>query len=469
MLRTSFRKGRIAGVLLASTVMLAPVAGHAADNDILFILDGSGSMWGQIDGVAKIQTAKNTMSAMIDDLPASARIGLMTYGASDKSSCQDVKMLNPIGSDRAAVKKSITSLKPLGKTPIGQSLKNGIASLAGSQPADVPKSLVLISDGIETCNSNPCEIASTAQSAGVDMKVHVVGFNVDDKARAQLQCIAANGGGQYFDASNTAGFKDAMTKVVKAAQASIPDGKEKDAENATEVFRDDFDGEDLAEDWTVKGPNPDNFIVEEGMLTMLTTTQGGFGAAKPSNILTLSNKLPKGDWDAEVLFTGEYATKSDRLTLGLFKDSKNYLAASYQIRFNYANKCTASHLVLWKASRGKVDTVNAPYMSTDGFECKTYFGKVEPWERIQAAHQSSPIRLVLSKRGRQYNAKAEMIGAIGPDGKPALIETKEFKSLRSPGELSLVIEKIEKGAKGEVLFQIDSVTVSKVEKADKAE
>ncbi|MEL7399412.1 MAG: hypothetical protein AAFN68_02440, partial [Pseudomonadota bacterium] len=79
----------------------------------------------------------------------------------------------------------------------------------------------------------------------------------------------------------------------------------------TEFFRDDFDGSELAEHWAVENPNPDNFIVEGGALTMISTTKGGFRAEKPENLISYTGEMPDGDWDMVISFTGEMSSNSD--------------------------------------------------------------------------------------------------------------------------------------------------------------
>jgi len=50
--------------------------------------------------------------------------------------------------------------------------------------------VVLVSDGIETCGGYPCQTAGQLKTKGVDVIIHVVGFDVDQKAAEQLACIA---------------------------------------------------------------------------------------------------------------------------------------------------------------------------------------------------------------------------------------------------------------------------------------
>ncbi len=72
---------------------------------ILFILDASGSMWGQIDGFAKIVTAKEVLVARINDLPEPINVGLMVFGHRAEKDCQDIEMVIPPGPKGSAKAK----------------------------------------------------------------------------------------------------------------------------------------------------------------------------------------------------------------------------------------------------------------------------------------------------------------------------------------------------------------------------
>ena len=74
---------RVAG--LSVVFGLAVAAPAMAETNMLFILDSSNSMWGQIDGTAKIATAKSVLGNLLTDLPADTKVGLMAYGAGQMS------------------------------------------------------------------------------------------------------------------------------------------------------------------------------------------------------------------------------------------------------------------------------------------------------------------------------------------------------------------------------------------------
>lgn len=440
----------------------------AAPTDILFILDGSGSMWGQIDGEAKISTAKSTLTQLMDDVPTQARVGLMTYGTTSKESCTDVQVLNALGTDRTAIKASISGITPLGKTPIQTALMQGITMLSGAEPADIQKSLVLVSDGIETCDGDPCTIAGLAKSSGVNMNIHVVGFDVDAETRAQLECIAENGGGQYFDAADTSGFQSAMQEAVILAQATVePEPAPEPVPEGpviNEFFRDDFDGEDISDSWILTNPDPESYVVEDGALLMLSTSPNPFTEENGTNLITYTGDMPDGDWDAKVTFTGELTASGNVLHFGLWKDTDNFMASSFYA--NKAGSCWSTSASLTKTSKGEKEEVSRIYRAhvPSLGNCYTKLPKgPEDWSTILGDHETLPTTLTLSKRGRSYTASLEMEGLTLEDGTPFKVITDQFTALRAPGELTFGMGRYGNNATGEMLLLVDSVVINAVE------
>jgi len=203
-------------LLLAFGVLaLQPFAhaqtGTSAKSNILFILDGSGSMWAQIDNTPKIVIAKEVMINLIQQLPDKVEAGLEVYGHRSKGDCNDIEIIAPVGkSDKAALIEQIQSIQPKGKTPITGSLKLAAEQLKSAEEATT---VVLISDGKETCEGDPCVLVRELKEQGIKVKVHVVGFDVNKDEREQLMCIAEAGGGKYFTAQNAGELTDALTEV----------------------------------------------------------------------------------------------------------------------------------------------------------------------------------------------------------------------------------------------------------------
>ncbi|MCP4897081.1 MAG: VWA domain-containing protein, partial [bacterium] len=142
--------------LTLSMTMATPASAQesAEPTTIVLVLDASGSMWGQIDGVAKIQIAKQTLLTIITDLPDDAEVGLILYGHRKKGDCDDVELVASIGRiDKAGLKQKVQAINPKGKTPITRSIQEAGEALRTIEGA---ATVVLVSDGEETCDADPC-------------------------------------------------------------------------------------------------------------------------------------------------------------------------------------------------------------------------------------------------------------------------------------------------------------------------
>ncbi|RMH18443.1 MAG: VWA domain-containing protein [Acidobacteria bacterium] len=185
------------------------------------ILDASGSMWGQIEGENKIVIARRVLKELVGGLADDAEVGLVAYGHRREGDCQDVETVVPLARlDRAALGGVIDGLNPKGKTPITRAVEQAIEVVRGrGRPATV----ILVSDGLETCGGDPCAAVKAARQAGVDFIMHVVGFDVGEVDVAQLECAAQAGGGLYRSARSAGELAGALEQAV-ALPADEPPG-----------------------------------------------------------------------------------------------------------------------------------------------------------------------------------------------------------------------------------------------------
>lgn len=187
-----------------------PAAGRVA---VMFILDASGSMWGRIEGTAKIAIAKEVMTELIQDLPDDADAGLVAYGHRRKGDCNDVEELVPLKPvDKSALTARIQAISPKGKTPITLSVRKTAEKLKGVEDETL---IILVSDGKETCEGHPCALVKELKQAGIRFTLHVIGFDVTEEERVQLECMARAGGGEYFTAKSAQEFRVAAKKAVE--------------------------------------------------------------------------------------------------------------------------------------------------------------------------------------------------------------------------------------------------------------
>ncbi|MCR6499112.1 VWA domain-containing protein [Shinella sp. CPCC 101442] len=214
---------RLKAAFLLLAGLLAATQTIAADKTMI-VLDASGSMWGQIDGRAKIDIARETLGTVLKSVPVGTELGLMVYGHREKGSCSDIELAVPPGAGTEnAITAFVNSLNPKGKTPITQSVQ---------QAADILKytedkaTVVLVTDGLETCEADPCALASALESKGVDFTTHVVGFGLTEEEGKQVACLAENTGGKYFQATDAAQLVAALTETVAEAPMAKPKQEE---------------------------------------------------------------------------------------------------------------------------------------------------------------------------------------------------------------------------------------------------
>lgn len=192
----------------------AAILTHAAEGRVQIVLDASGSMWGQIDGRSKIEIAREAFDALMQTWPEHAQLGLTAYGHRRKGDCEDIEILFSLGDHQPQqLAKSVQRIKPKGKTPLYH------AVLAAAQDLDFKQqkaTVILLSDGLETCHDDPCGALKQLTKQALDLKVHVIGFDVSVAEAEQLHCMASATGGSYFSAQDAAQLADVLRNVVVA-------------------------------------------------------------------------------------------------------------------------------------------------------------------------------------------------------------------------------------------------------------
>ena len=217
------------GLLLGLTGLSLPALAQdtSAAGGTILVFDASGSMWGQIDGVPKITIARDVVKELLDDLPPERRLGLVAYGHRRKGDCKDIQTLVPVGGDRAAIAKAIAGMNPVGKTPMTAAVQQAAEALKFTENE---ATVILVSDGQETCNADPCAAAEKLATMGIGLTVHTVGFGLGEEeagAKGELKCMADATGGRFFVADDAKELKDALAQISVA-----PSTKSKTAEPA---------------------------------------------------------------------------------------------------------------------------------------------------------------------------------------------------------------------------------------------
>lgn len=197
--------------LLAAALSLSFTA--AAEERVVLVLDASGSMWGQIEGRSKIEIARDTVADLVAGWNPQNSLGLVAYGHRRRGDCDDIETLIPSAPlDASSFLRTVNALSPKGMTPLSAAVIQAAESLRHTEQK---ATVILVSDGEETCKLDPCQVGRELEAAGIDFTAHVIGFDVSDpQHQAQLRCLAENTGGRYFNARNAAELSGALGAVV---------------------------------------------------------------------------------------------------------------------------------------------------------------------------------------------------------------------------------------------------------------
>jgi Ca-activated chloride channel family protein len=208
-------------ILLSWLLLFAALAGYAqktkpSKTRILFLLDASGSMYAKMDNDSRINVAKRLLSKSIDSLSKekNVEIALRVYGHTsppNQRNCKDTRLEVPFKANNFdEVKKRIQSITPKGTTLIAHSLLQSAYDFP--KEPNTRNVIVLITDGIEECQGDPCAVSEALQSQGVILKPFIIGIGSTVEFRKAFDCV-----GRYYDANTEQGFDDALKIVISQA------------------------------------------------------------------------------------------------------------------------------------------------------------------------------------------------------------------------------------------------------------
>lgn len=210
----------VAALIALGSAWEAPARAEQAQ--IALILDASGSMWGQVEGENKIVIARRVLKDVLQTIPPTTGVGLVAYGHRQKAACDDIETVVAYGStERSTLLAQIDKLDPKGKTPITATLTKVFGELRSRED---PTTVILVSDGLETCGGDPCQVVREAKAGGIHFVLHVVGFDLGKENVAQLECAALAGDGLYLTAGNASELSKALEQAIEITPET-PTGK----------------------------------------------------------------------------------------------------------------------------------------------------------------------------------------------------------------------------------------------------
>jgi len=216
-LAESFVTRTATSLLVALGLSSGPLgAQESCVEDAMIVFDGSGSMSEtgfNLLEEPRIHEARRAMRRAMPPIAANRNLGLIIYGPGPGDICSNIEMhFGPSPNAAPAIISAVDALVPSGNTALTEAVREAAEALDYTQN---PGTIVLITDGKETCGGSPCELASTLVADAQSLTVHVIGFRVrgdhfswdtssqaDDYANATTvaRCLADRTGGSYVAA-----------------------------------------------------------------------------------------------------------------------------------------------------------------------------------------------------------------------------------------------------------------------------
>ncbi len=188
--------------------------GTSSLHHVLFILDASGSMnqkWGQ---QTKFAVATEILSQLLDSLqasPAKVVFGLRVFGhqsARTLNNCQDSRLEVPFSPHSVTeIVNKLKQIKPKGQTPIAYSLQQALNDFP--DPA-APNAMILITDGIETCQGNICDAAANVVRSGIALRPYIVGLGLNDSTTKAFACL-----GTLYDVQRHDQLRSTLEVIIR--------------------------------------------------------------------------------------------------------------------------------------------------------------------------------------------------------------------------------------------------------------
>jgi Ca-activated chloride channel family protein len=215
-------------VALAFAALLAgSVAAPAADDtrtpctdDAMIVFDASGSMAGNtvqglFSDITRIDEVRKALAEVLPSATKFRKIGLITYGPGPYAHCNVELDFTPIPNAADRIMSVVNAINPAGKTPLVEAVKRAAEVLA------YQGTIVLLTDGEETCGGAPCELGKTIKAAATGrLTVHVIGYQLRGfswtgaQSILDVKCLAEETGGLYITAENRDDLVKAFEKTL---------------------------------------------------------------------------------------------------------------------------------------------------------------------------------------------------------------------------------------------------------------
>ena len=205
-------------ITILTLIYLQQVKSFSAQKEhtrILFVLDASGSMKSKWGNTTRMEAAKKILINLVDSLKDidNVEIALRCYGFQNPVSdhdCKDTKLVVGFHKNNVAeIIKFVKGVNPNGYTPIAYSLTQSANDFPDAYGKNV---VILITDGIEECDGDPCTVSKQLQARNIILRPYIVGIGISEEQMKFFECV-----GKYYLPQNEKDLGQILSNVVSEA------------------------------------------------------------------------------------------------------------------------------------------------------------------------------------------------------------------------------------------------------------
>jgi Ca-activated chloride channel family protein len=180
---------------------------------ILFLFDASGSMLAPWGNELRIDAAKRVLTDLVDSLRVNKKIelALRPYGhltPAKERNCKDSKLEIPFAANNNdRIIERLKYIYPKGTTPIAYSLEQSAKDFPRDK--NYRNIIIIITDGIESCDGDPCAVSLELQKKDIFLRPFVIGLGMKKEFAKEFECM-----GEYYNAKNINAFQTVLNGIL---------------------------------------------------------------------------------------------------------------------------------------------------------------------------------------------------------------------------------------------------------------
>jgi len=179
------------------------------------IFDASGSMGQPLpSGEQRIAAAKRALEQLVGTvLEEGTPFSLRAFGHVAPSSCETRLEVPLAPLDREAALASVAGIEPklLSQTAIADSL---LAAVDDLRSATGPRTVILVTDGEESCGGDPAAAAAALRASG-STTIAIVSLGLDEAGLAAFEALAEEVGATYVDVTSFEELRLALADALR--------------------------------------------------------------------------------------------------------------------------------------------------------------------------------------------------------------------------------------------------------------